>query len=169
MPPHVFSKKFGISIAIFLVLVFFGWWFLANEARRIESEQPINPPIVAENPDGEADPNRMKLDMTTWNWISTRYNNGKTIEPRKNVFTLTFDNNGSFSATTDCNSIGGKYEVKADKQITFSEMMSTLMFCADSQETEYKKILENTASYFFTGRGELILELKFDSGTATFR
>ena len=48
-------------------------------------------------------------------------------------------------------------------------MMSTLMFCEGSQEEEFTHILTNTSGYLFTSRGELILELKFDSGTVTFR
>lgn len=124
---------------------------------------------VAENPEGEADPKRMKLDMTEWRWVSALYNDGKELKPRTfGDFTLTFKNDGTFGAKTDCNSMGGKYKVQGNL-ITFSEMMSTLMYCEGSQEGDFAKILEHTASYLFTNRGELILEFKFDSGTATFR
>lgn len=140
-------------------------------------EQEVNtpPPIVGENPEGEADPDVMKLDMKEWVWISALYNDGTEVKPnRAGDFTLTFKSDGlsaqtgTFSADTDCNSMGGKY-VATGNLITFSEMMSTLMFCAESKETEFRKFLESASSYFFTGKGELVIEQKFDSGTALFR
>jgi heat shock protein HslJ len=48
-------------------------------------------------------------------------------------------------------------------------MAATRMFCADSQETEFSELLANTSSYSFTSRGELVLQLKFDSGSVVFR
>jgi len=122
-----------------------------------------------ENPEGEADPNSMTLGMQTWKWISVTYNDGTKMIPKvPGKFTLTFKNDSTFSATTDCNSMGGKYVVKGE-QITFSNIFSTMMFCEGSQENDFAKILENTSSFFFTGRGELVFDLKFDSGSAIFR
>src|SRR3989344_4274380 len=124
---------------------------------------------VEQNFEGEADPSRMTLDMKTWNWVSALYSDGREILPKKaGAFTLTFENDGRFSATTDCNGVGGTYTAD-NGRITFSEMMSTLMFCEGSQEGEFTQMLANTSGYLFTSRGELILELKFDSGTVTFR
>ena len=124
---------------------------------------------VEQNFEGEADPSRMTLDMKTWNWVSALYSDGREILPKRaGAFTLTFENDGRFSATTDCNGVGGTYTAD-NGRITFSEMMSTLMFCEGSQEGEFTQMLTNTSGYLFTSRGELILELKFDSGTVTFR
>lgn len=117
---------------------------------------------------GEADPSRMSLDMKPWVWVSTLYNDGKEISPRDERFVITFTPDGRFSATTDCNSMGGNYVANAD-MITFSEIGMTKMFCEGSQESDFLNILENTSGYHFTSRGELVLGLKFDSGTATFR
>src|SRR3989338_5835156 len=124
---------------------------------------------VEQNFEGEADPSRMTLDMKTWNWVSALYSDGREILPKKaGAFTLTFENDGRFSATTDCNGVGGTYTAD-NGRITFSEMMSTLMFCEGSQEGEFTQMLTNTSGYLFTSRCELILELKFHSGTVTFR
>jgi hypothetical protein len=38
-----------------------------------------------------------------------------------------------------------------------------------SQEGVFSTLLTNTSGYHFTSKGQLILELKNDSGTATFR
>lgn len=124
---------------------------------------------VAQNFEGEADPARMTLGMKKWNWVSTAYNNEQRVVPKKeNIFSLTFKNDGSFSATTDCNGVGGNYEVNRN-QITFSKMISTMMYCEGSQESEFLKMLRDTQSYHFTSKGELVFALKFDSGSFVFR
>ena len=126
-------------------------------------------PIVVDGFEGEADPSRMTLDMTTWNWISAIYNDGREILPKTpNRFSLTFSKDGNFQATTDCNSVGGKYTT-TNESIAFSAIFMTEMYCEGSQESEFVSLLEDTQSYRFTSRGELILDLKFDSGSVVFR
>src|SRR3989344_3398879 len=167
------------KLIILAVLVLIGgaaFHYYSNNKEALEipvgntPETPVTPAaIVPENPEGEADPNVMKLDMKTWQWISVTHNDGTKIMPKNaDKFGLTFKNDGTFSASTDCNSIGGSYKVTG-QQIVFSNMMMTLMFCTESQETEFIKVLEETQSFFFTSRGELVLDLKFDSGSAIFR
>lgn len=124
---------------------------------------------VAQNFEGEADPSRMSLGMHTWTWVSALYNDGTEIIAKKpEAFKLTFRPDGTFSATTDCNGIGGKYSTNQGA-ISFSEMMSTLMYCEGSQEADFSKLLQAAQGYIFTSKGELVLDLKFDSGTATFK
>ena len=124
---------------------------------------------VVQNFEGEANPDNMTLDMKTWTWVQTQYNNDTKLVPQKaDAFTLTFDGDGSVSATTDCNSMNGTYELDGN-QITFGAMAMTRMFCPESQEQDFAKMFEEIQSYFFTTRGELIFEFKFDGGTAIFR
>ena len=119
--------------------------------------------------EGEADPARMTLGMKKWDWISTLYNNDTTVVPKKEkAFSLTFKDNGTFSATTDCNAVGGEYTATGNK-ITFGKMFSTKMYCEGSQESEFTKMLNEIQSYKFTSKGELIFSLKFDSGSFIFR
>ncbi|MBP9715690.1 MAG: META domain-containing protein [Candidatus Pacebacteria bacterium] len=135
--------------------------------RSVEKEKL--PPLVVKDFEGEANPDIMKLDMTKWNWIKTVYSDDKIVTPLKDKkFTLTFKHDNTFSATTDCNGVGGAYKTK-DKNITFDKMMSTLMYCDGSQEAEFTKMLTETQSYMFTSKGELILMLKYDSGSVYFR
>ncbi len=118
---------------------------------------------------GEADPGRMSLTMKTWVWQESNYNDGRTVTPMTpGAFTLTFAEDGSVGVGTDCNSVGGTYLVDGDR-LTFTEMRTTLMYCDSSQESEFLALLNDTTMYHFTSRGELILDLKFDSGTVTFR
>lgn len=119
--------------------------------------------------EGEADTNKMSLNMKKWIWVKTQMNDGKITTPKKaDAFTLTFNKNGGLNVTTDCNSIGGKYTVKGNT-LTFSQMMSTMMYCDGSQEQEFGGMLNEVGSYLFTNKGELILEIKMDSGTMIFR
>ncbi|MFA6297155.1 MAG: META domain-containing protein [Candidatus Paceibacterota bacterium] len=124
---------------------------------------------VAQNFEGEANPSKMTLGMKKWNWISTTYNNGSSTTPRlQNKFTITFKSPNTFSATTDCNGVGGEYSV-AGNLIKFERMMSTEMFCEGSQESEFSKALGEVQSYHFTSKGELVFDLKFDSGVMVFK
>lgn len=125
---------------------------------------------VAQNFEGEADPNIMTLDMQTWIWIKTIYNNDTEFVPNDtDAFTITFNNDSTFSATTDCNTMNGTYEVN-ENQITFGENIAmTKKFCKDSQEQEFASQLSEIQSFFFNSKGELIFELKFDTGSVIFR
>lgn len=116
--------------------------------------------------EGEANPDVMKLDMQKWTW-QTATIDGKVVIPKDaSKFTIEFKKDGTFGASTDCNGIGGNYSTK-DKQITFSDMMGTLMYCEGSQEDVFKGILDKAESYSFTSKGELILKLS--KGSATFK
>ncbi|HUQ30041.1 MAG TPA: META domain-containing protein [Candidatus Paceibacterota bacterium] len=130
---------------------------------------------VAQNFEGEADPGTMTLTQKKWTWVSAAYpsptstSDKKVIPKQPNAFTITFSPNGRFTATTDCNSVGGSYETAGEGGIGFDQMVSTLRYCADSQESVLTGILNNASTYHFTSKGELILELMADGGSATFR
>ncbi len=109
------------------------------------------------------------LSAKKWTWMSTTYNDGTKIVPKKaGAFVVTFAKNGAFSATTDCNSMGGQYDA-TEHLITFKNIISTLMYCEASQESDFQKTLGQAASYFFLPTGELVLDLKYDSGSAEFK
>lgn len=125
--------------------------------------------IVEPNFAGESDPARMTLDMKTWQWVGADYNDGSSLTLHKPAaFTLTFLPDNRFSATTDCNALSGAYTASSS-DLTFSNIASTRMYCADSQETDFSTLLEHVSSYHFTGKGELIFDLKADSGSAVFK
>ncbi len=129
----------------------------------------MQPGEVVQDFEGEADPKKMSLSMKTWNWVRTEMNDGSVVTPKmSDKFKVTFKDAKTFSASTDCNMIGGEYGLKGSS-LTFSKMMSTKMACQDSQESVFSGYLENTSSYLFTSRGELVLQLKYDSGSVIFR
>jgi len=124
---------------------------------------------VVQNFEGEADPARMTLDMKTWVWQKALYNNDTEVVPRvAGKFTLTFKKDGSFAATTDCNSAGGSYTATGNT-ISFGNIASTLMYCEESQEGVFLKLLQDSTNFLFTSKGELVLGLKFDSGSVMFK
>lgn len=124
---------------------------------------------VAQDFEGEADPASMRLEMKTWVWIGASYADGTALSPRQpGVFTLTFGADGAFTAATDCNRLGGTYTA-AGSALTFGALRATRMFCEGSQETAFSALLEAVASYRFTSRGQLILVLDADAGSAEFR
>lgn len=111
----------------------------------------------------------VSLTTKKWEWVKTQMNNDVLITPKKSgLFTLSFSRNGDINIGTDCNSMGGKYKTDGSN-ITFSQMMSTMMYCSDSQEQDFSKAINNVKSYMFTSSNELILEMKMDSGTMLFK
>jgi heat shock protein HslJ len=64
--------------------------------------------------------------------------------------------------------MGGKYTVDKNK-ISFTEMFTTEMYCEGSLDSDFSKMLGEVQSYLFTSKGELILELKLDTGSMIFR
>lgn len=124
---------------------------------------------VEQNFAGEADPDRMTLDMQPWTWIKTTYANGPEVSPKNSdAFTITFQADERFSATTDCNTMGGSYEVDG-KSLKFGEVFMTKMFCAESQEQEFAKMLSEIESFTFTSKGELVFDLRSVGGSMVLR
>ena len=137
------------------------WLFLDTETLQFGE--------VEQNFEGEADPSVMSLHMKPWTWVKAIYNDGREILPRQPLaFTIAFLSGGEFSATTDCNRVGGTYLTSGD-QISFGQMVSTKMYCEGSQESDFVTLLSDAQRYHFTSRGELVLDLKFDSGSVTFK
>lgn len=113
---------------------------------------------------------QFSLSDSPWNWISTGMSNNTTISPlKKNLFSLTFTTDGKVSGTTDCNSFGGTYTTGENNLITLSEFASTQMYCEGSQESAFIDMISKTDRFMFTNDGNLILLLKYDSGSVMFR
>jgi len=84
------------------------------------------------------------------------------------LFSLTFEEGGKLLVTTDCNSMRGHYST-ADNKIQIEKKISTRMYCEGSKEQQFSRMLESVDFYFFTNRGQLVLELKYDSGSMILR
>lgn len=66
---------------------------------------------------------------------------------------ITFNEDGTVAGNSGCNGFGGNYTVDSD-QLTFSEIVSTLMACEEplmSQEGAVLKVLTDAATYKIEG------------------
>ncbi len=83
-----------------------------------------------------------------WKWEKTIYSNGEEITPSEDDFILTLSEDGSMTATTDCNNISGNFRA-AGNMIEFSNPIMTKMYCEDSLEDEFVKVLNTADDYLF--------------------
>jgi len=149
------------------VLIVLGSMLIFSE-RLEENVTPTEVDPIQQNEEIE-DSEMLSVYDKTWKWVSAEYNDGRMVTPnRADAFTLTFAEDNSFSASTDCNGVGGRV-VMNDSQISFGEMMSTLMYCEGSQEQIFTQLLSDATEYHITANDELVLGLQFDSGTVLFR
>lgn len=124
---------------------------------------------VVQDFEGEASTEVMTLLMKEWEWVVALYGDGRTVSPRTpGVFKVSFGEDGSFAVATDCNRAGGSY-TSTRETLTFGDMFSTKMYCEGAQEEVFTALLSDVTEYHFTSKGELVLGLKFDSGTVTLR
>jgi heat shock protein HslJ len=66
---------------------------------------------------------------------------------------LTFGEDGTLAGSSGCNAIGGDYQVEGD-QITFGQIVATLIACSDLQMAEEEsmlQVLRGTASFHIEG------------------
>ncbi len=66
---------------------------------------------------------------------------------------LTFNEDGTVTGNSGCNGLGGDYTLE-DDQITFGQIVSTLMACDDprmAQEDAVHRVLTETATYKIDG------------------
>lgn len=84
------------------------------------------------------------------------------------IVTLRFEANAQAAGNGGCNSFGGTYETR-ENSITFLNLVSTLMACADNavtqQEAEYLRALNTAVSYELTAGS---LTITYDSGLLHF-
>ncbi len=93
-----------------------------------------------------------------WIWTETVYSDEETFIPNyPEEFVLTFNEDGSMGSLTDCNSMGGNFEIDEEKNIGFSEFFSTKMYCEGSQESDYMTMLQDSENFTFEN-GNLILK-----------
>lgn len=109
------------------------------------------------------------LTEQSWEWKETQYNNDDLITPTdSNQFVARFSKEGQFSSSTDCNRIGGSYIID-NSDLSLSNLFSTEMACmGETMEIEYSNMLAAVTSYMIDDNGNLILMLKYDSGSMIF-
>ncbi len=109
-----------------------------------------------------------------WQWQSvTEQSTGNTTTvPSPQSYTITFNDDGTFTGTADCNAIAGAYSQEGGFSITVGP--STMAFCGDeSLDVQYVGLLNSVAAGGLDGAGGLALEtaggaqrMMFSSGGA---
>jgi heat shock protein HslJ len=111
-----------------------------------------------------------ELAGTTWQWVETQMSDDSLITPDDStLFQLTFEDDGGFATTTDCNAFRGTYSADSTTgQLNMEANISTRMACPpESQQDVYINGLNGAASYL-TQDGDLFIALQFDSGIMQF-
>jgi heat shock protein HslJ len=109
-----------------------------------------------------------QLTGTVWKWTMTQMNDGSSKTPDDpNKYLIEFLADGHVAIQADCNRVAGTY-VANGNQLAITLGPSTLAACPPgSLGDEFVKQLGNIGSYLFKNEN-LILEIKFDSGSMTF-
>lgn len=134
------------------------------------SDQQTQEP-VAKMPAGTEPSAQISSIMgSKWVWIKTMMSDDAIKMPsRLGAFTVTFSADGHVSGTTDCNGFGGDYSVGTEGVMSFGPFVSTQMYCEKSQESLFTKDLSNVSRMMIDQSGNLVLMLKYDSGSMIFQ
>jgi len=82
-------------------------------------------------------------------------------------YAITFNTDGTFNATADCNQVSGSYKTSGSNGLTITAGPSTLAFCGETSfGQQYVAGLSQAASYTVAG-SDLTITLA-DGGTMTF-
>jgi heat shock protein HslJ len=122
---------------------------------------------------------REKSDSTldtlvgTWLWTGTEMNSdeGRNPQPESDDYLITFHDDGTFSAVTDCNDFHAAHFRVQNSRIAWGPVASTKKYCRDSQEQEFINLVLETESYYWDDERHedmLYLMLPYDSGSVVF-
>jgi len=159
----------------------------AKVLKNTNIDEPVKEKAVVKNPevfpkvtvppkDQEALSSKFTYDVPVskiidkkWMWIEAINYDDTTFVPIKSgAFSLTFKKDGTFSGTTDCNGISGKYTTK-NGTIKFSSISQTMMYCEGAEEIKFTTYLNQVRGFQFNGEENLVLNFEFDSGSMIFK
>lgn len=125
-------------------------------------------PVATPGGEGTSSAPAGSLGGTRWVLSSLTRDGAETQPVSGSTITLNFETNGQVGGNAGCNSYGGSFETR-DSSITFLNLVSTLMACADqaitNQESAYLNALNQAATYELSGDSLVIT----DSGGGQLR
>ena len=128
-------------------------------------------PQTAESPAEDGTGATGTLQGVVWEWQGSQYNDDtKAVPEDPSRYTIQFADDGIANITADCNQVRAEYEAnESDSTLAISPGASTKVACPeDSLDAEFMRDLEGAAIYFFDDAGDLLIDIKFDSGTMRF-
>ena len=95
--------------------------------------------------------NETSSSSLTGSWKLTSYSHADVLTPAVagTEAGLIFKDDGTVTGNSGCNGLGGSYKLEGD-QVTFSEVVSTLMACDEprmAQEGAFHQVLTDTATF----------------------
>ena len=105
----------------------------------------------------------------TWQWVEFQDTSGlnNLIVDNPSLYTITFNEDGSYAITADCNSGMGSFTAE-NNAITFEQGIMTLAMCApESLDQQFLMRLNDVVTYVLQD-GRLYLNLMMDAGNMVF-
>ena len=108
------------------------------------------------------------LQDVVWEWQGSVYNNDSEATPDDpSRYTTQFADDGTISIRADCNQVNGRYE-ESGGSLTITLGPSTKVACPEGSLSDaFLRDLEGAAIYFFD-EGDLLVDIKYDTGTMRF-
>ena len=107
------------------------------------------------------------LTGVTWQWVSTQTPVEMITVADPTRYTITFNEDGTAGIVADCNVGNATYTAAPDGAIDITLGVSTMAFCVDSQDQQFRTGLDGAAIYFFQD-GDLYIDMVASSGTMRF-
>ena len=107
------------------------------------------------------------LTGVVWQWASTTTPTEEITVADPSRYTITFNEDGTAGIKADCNVGNATYTTGDDSTISITLGVSTLAFCENSQDQQFRTGLSAAAIYFFQ-EGDLYIDMLAGSGTMRF-
>ncbi|MDD3190159.1 MAG: META domain-containing protein [Candidatus Pacebacteria bacterium] len=143
---------------VFIIMIVFAYitGIYSKSSIRGQLNQDDNPMVLNKPTDNN-------LVGARWDWEKTIVSKDEIIFPRvHDAFAITFTESGELNGTTDCNSFSSEFKKDGDN-IDFGLFTSNQMYCENSQEEIFKKLLAESEKFLFDEDGKLILKSEFSS------
>jgi heat shock protein HslJ len=99
----------------------------------------------------------------SWQWVQTLKSDETIVAADPSRYTITFNDDGTFSWQVDCNTGGGGFTTDGLQSISIGPGMMTMMGCPeDTQDFQFQQI--TNATIFFFMDGDLFFELADGAG-----
>ncbi len=107
------------------------------------------------------------LTGVVWQWVATQTPVEEITVADPTRYTITFNEDGTAGIVADCNVGNATYTSDETGAIAITLGVSTLAFCENSQDQQFRTGLEAAAIYFFQD-GDLYIDMFASSGTMRF-
>ncbi len=154
-----------IFIIIIIIIAAIALVKFSNDKNAIDNTPTAtSTPLISNSPStklppGSTPPGSPELIKgKSWVWERTVMNDDSIVIPNKSEdFIITFNDDGTVSGRTDCNSFSGSYEIGSDGAIKFDPLAMTKMFCEGSKDVTFVGALSQVQSYSVDTRNDKLL------------